>query len=312
MPRALSAVAFAIFLIGPIRGQNGPAKLEPKLEFEVASIKPAPPPDGRGMRVGSRGGPGSKDPGLYTCENCSLSDLVSNAYSLQRYQLTGGPSWMGNERFMISAKIPEGATKEQFRLMQQSLLADRFGLKFHWEKKEMQLYEMVVAKGGIKMKEAAAEEPAAADAAPRPAGAPGPPKLDKDGFPILPPGRGGMMIMTQGRARSRNSEVTMESLAGMLAGQLNKPVIDATGLKGKYDYTLSWVPERFGMAPSNITGGGPPPSGEGVGAGGAPDGDAGPTLLVAVQQQLGLKLEPKKGMVDILVVDHIERVPTEN
>jgi uncharacterized protein (TIGR03435 family) len=66
------------------------------------------------------------------------------------------------------------------------------------------------------------------------------------------------------------------------------------------------------MAPSNITGGGPPPSGEGVGAGGAPDGDAGPTLLVAVQQQLGLKLEPKKGMVDILVVDHIERVPTEN
>jgi uncharacterized protein (TIGR03435 family) len=307
MIRAFSAVAVALFLIAPMRGQTAPVKPEPKLEFDVASIKPAPPPDGRGMIVGSRGGPGSKDPGLYTCQNCSLSNLVSSAYSLQRYQLTGGPSWMGSELFMISAKVPEGATKEQFRLMQQALLADRFGLKFHWEKKEMQMYEMVVAKGGIKMKEAV-QAPTAADAPPAPF-PPGPPKRDKDGFPILPPGSGSRMIMESGRARWQDSAATMEQIASRLGGQLNKPVTDATGLKGKYEFALFWVPERFGASPSMITGGGPP---GGESGGGGPDGDAGPTLLTALQQQLGLRLEAKKGMVDILVVDHIEKVPTEN
>src|SRR5258706_10138478 len=104
----------------------------------------------------------------------------------------------------------------------------------------------------------------------------------------------------------------------MMGNKLNKPVTDGTGLKGKYDYTLSFAPEG-GMRPVMIGGGGPPPPPPpGMGAAGAggpainPGDSDGPTLIAAVQQQLGLKLESKKGTVEILVVDHAEKTPTEN
>ncbi len=274
-----------VLLISPIHGQSA---AQP--EFEVASIKLAPPSDGRGRRISMNGGPGSKDPGLFTCENCSVGMLISAAYGVKRYQLTGSPDWLENNRFLVSAKIREGATKEQFRLMQQALLADRFGLKVHWDTKEMQMYELVVAKGGVKIKEAG--EPPLDDAPPA-TFAPGPAKLDPDGFPILPAGRGPIMIMERGKARYKTSDSTMEELAVRLAGQLDKPVTDATGLKGKYEFTLSWDARGESTSPDS-------------------DADSGPTLFAALQQQLGLKLEPKKGMVDVLVIDKVEKTPTEN
>ena len=102
-------------------------------QFEVATIKMAPTPDGRGYSVSSRGGPGTQDPGLFSCHNWSASSFVSNAFDLARYELSA-PDWMESVRFDMSAKIPEGTTKEQFRLMMQNFLAERFKLTYHREK----------------------------------------------------------------------------------------------------------------------------------------------------------------------------------
>jgi uncharacterized protein (TIGR03435 family) len=254
-------------------------------EFEVASIKPAPPPDGRGMRVWSRGGPGTDDPGLFTCENYGVSWLIMRAYKLESYEFSG-PDWMEATRFNISAKIPEGTTKEQFQQMLQNLLKDRFKLTFHREKKEMQGFELVVAKNGPKFKEHV-------EAAPTEGDAPHPDfkKKDEDGFPVLPPGRKPMMMgIVGGFSTERFVEETMAQLTSMLSFRLHGPVMDATGLNGKYDFTLRWIQD-----------------------GGVPSADSpGPAIQQAIQEQLGLKVQPKKATVDMFVVDHIEKTPTEN
>jgi len=254
--------------------------------FEVASIKPSAPADGGRMRVSSRGGPGTKDPGLYTCENYPLPALIRDAFDLKEYQLSG-PDWMQSARFMVSAKIPEGTTREQFLLMKQNLLVERFKLAYHREKKEMQSYELVVAKGGPKMKESSGpldpdERPARMTER----------KTDAEGFPVLPAGRVPMMMMLAGgRASARYVAENMEHFATSVSMLVHKPVADATGLPGKYDFTLNWISE--GAGPSAVD-------------------ETGPTLFRALPEQLGLRLEAKKGMVEILVVDHVEKVPTEN
>src|SRR5262249_4874450 len=104
---------------------------DPMTQFEVASVKPSVPPAGRGpMRVGGTGGPGSKDPTRIQYENMSVTNLIVLAYDLKRYQYSG-PSWLESERFDVTAKIPEGATREQFRVMMQNLLAERFKMVVH-------------------------------------------------------------------------------------------------------------------------------------------------------------------------------------
>jgi uncharacterized protein (TIGR03435 family) len=256
---------------------------DPSQQFEVASIKPGPPPDMRGMRVSIRGGPGTEDPGLFRCENCSISGLITTAFDIRDYQLSA-PDFTKNTRFDVSAKIAAGATKEQFRQMLQNLLAERFKMTFHRDKKEMPVLNLVVAKSGPKFKESAPVEVAPDDDAPRNSG---PPKKDANGFPILPKGKGMSMSISNDRAAMRSSDEAMSDFAGALSNQLRQPVIDATGLNGKYDIAMTWVP---GDSPDN----------------------PGPTIYTALQEQLGLKLESKKGSVDIVVIDHIEKAPTEN
>jgi uncharacterized protein (TIGR03435 family) len=196
--------------------------------------------------------------------------------------------WIFDTRFNVSAKIPPGTTKAQFHLMMQNLLAERFKLKFHYEKKEMQVFELVVAKNGPRMKESAGPlPPPDPDARPP---APDPSNKDANGFPILPPGRAPTGMFTSSGVTVRYADESMTDFAGRLAGRLRKPVTDTTGLKAKYDFTLQWVPEHRS------------PTSE----------DSGPTLLQALQEQLGLKLESKKGLIDIFVVDHVEKMPTEN
>ena len=268
--------------------------------FEVASIKPYQPPEGQGMRrVGCQGGPGTPDPGRWSCENMSLANLITMAYDLRRFQLTA-PSWLDGERFNIAAKAPLGITREQLLVMAQNLLIERFGLKLHREQKEMPLYRLVVAKGGPKLKESGPLPDAGDQPPPRPDSQPRF-TMGKDGYPSLPPGQT-MMVMMNGRAKRQAVRETMPILARMLAIQLDKPVTDATGLTGTYDFTLFWG-ESMRMGPP------PPPGAEGA----APAADdSGPTLFTAVQEQLGLKLESGKGPVEILVVDHSEKSPTEN
>ena len=264
---------------------------------------------------GVSGGPGSKEPTRVTAESVSMSELLMRAYDVERDQITG-PGWMETERFSISAKVPEGATKEQFLQMLQNLLAERFKMAAHREQKEMAVLELQIGKGGSKLKESTAEPaPSVPDAPPPPAG-PIRMRMDAEGYPVPPPGRNVMMFMN-GRARYQAVQQPIENLVSMISSQLGKPVIDATGLKGKYDFTLSFA-MNIGMVPAGMLVGPPPPPPPGGGGGGGPelaggpDGDTGPSLQGALQQQLGLKLESKKGLVETVVIDHLEKVPTEN
>jgi uncharacterized protein (TIGR03435 family) len=224
--------------------------------FEVASIKPSPPY--AGMVTAARGGPGSDDPTFFTCENYGLSGIIWLAFGLEDYQLSG-PEWMLTTQFTVSAKIPPGTSRAQFRTMLQNLLIERFKMTFHREEKKMPLLSLVVAKNGPKFKES---KPSGED-------------------------RTYSVTVSDKRGAMRSSEETMPALAQVLSNQLRQPVRDATGLTGKYDINISWFPTVSPDSP-------------------------GPTIFQALQDQLGLKLESKKGMVEVLVIDHIENKPTEN
>ena len=281
----------ALLVVCAAYGQTGT-----KLDLEAATIKQSAPSGGGMIRVGCTGGPGQPDPVMFRCQNMSLHGLVVTASGMEYFQVVG-PDWMSSQMFEVAAKVPEGTTKEQFAEMLQNMLIDRFGLKTHKESREMTRYELVVAKGGPKLKEAS-ESPA--PDAPAGPGRAGKIEFDKDGYPMLERGRPGM-IMMNGRARLFNPGMTMERLAGQLSGQLGKPVTDMTGLKGKYDIGLYWSAEQMR---TGAPGAGPAPA--------APEFDSGPTLERAIQDQLGLRLEAKKGLVDFLVVDHLEKLPTDN
>jgi uncharacterized protein (TIGR03435 family) len=291
------------------------------LAFDAASVKPATPPtpDGRGMimMAGPSGGPGTKDPGRIHYPYMSLKNILMNAFDVKNFQIVG-PGWLDTERFDITATMPPDTTKEQFRAMLQNLLAERFKLTVHRETKELPMYSLVVAKGGPKMKEAAEAAPKDdSDSAPPPPPLPSQPKIGPDGFPILPlGGRAGLfMMMMPGRTRLMAQQQTMQDLATRLTNLLSRPVTDATALKTKYDFTLTFSLEGLN-GPMGPMGPMPPPP-PGAGGGGAsavyvPDGEAPPDLFAAVQAQLGLKLEPKKGPVELIVIDHVEKTPTEN
>lgn len=286
-----------------------------KPAFEVASIKPGARAIVAGLRMGMKGGPGSNDPGLYACDNCGLSLLVTQAYDIKYYQLSA-PSWMDTERFNISAKVPDGATKEQFYLMLQNLLAERFKLIIHRDQKEMQVCDLVVVKGGSKLKQSVDKPPAQEVVGnPQLSVVDGKPVLDKDGFLVRPPGpnppKGRVEVGMGGKGRIRAEGETMQDLSERLSSVLAKPVIDATGLKGTYDYSLIFdLPAAMGgrrnttLAPAGGSDANNPL--------GAASDDTGTPIESAIQSQLGLKLVSKKGPVDIIVIDHVEKVPTEN
>ncbi len=252
--------------------------------FEVASVRVTTREPGKPLRITFRGGPGTDDPGRATFENFSMSNLINVAFSTD-FNHVSGPDWMmGPAMFSIEAKVPEGTSKEQFGVMMQNLLRERFHLAYHYEKKEATTYDLVVAKNGPKFKEAG--PPPDAPAGPPPAR--GRATIGPDGFPVLPAGRG--MAMMNNVARMRQDK-TMEQLAGMLSAQVGSPVGDATGLTGKYDIGLYWSTRRLAADAGD---------------------DPGPTIFDALQEQLGLRLQAKKETIDVLVVDHVDKTPTEN
>ena len=241
--------------------------------FEVASIKPSVRDQmtdilGAVVPAWMRGGPGTRDPGQISFTNASLKTLIANAYGVKPYQISG-PTWLDVVGFNIIAKVPPGTSKEQLKLMLQNLLAERFKLTLHHEKKELPVYALVVAKNGPKMK--VSEGPDAS----------------------------GSWGQWNDSARWVSPNETMPHLADFLSPGLDRPVIDATGLAAKYDVTLYWAPENMRWQPTERN--------TGVEA-----VDPAPTIFAAVQQQLGLKLEPRLSPMDILVIDHAEKTPTEN
>jgi len=282
-------------------------------EFEVASVKPAPPPSDNRIRVMMGGGPGTPDPGRINFENVNLRMVLTQAYAVKSYQISG-PSTLDSERFNITAKVPQGTTKQQFQLMLQSLVADRFKLTLHREKKELPAYALMVAKGGPKMKVSPPEDPAGS-ATPGPDGPPpqGRMQMGKDGFPQMPaggPGRGMRMMMMPGKAKLAGNAMTMTQLAETLSQQLDRAVVDNTELTGKYDLELTFEPEQNRMM-MGLGRGGPGP-GAGEGGQHESEAEAPATIFTAVQEQLGLKLEPKKTSTEVLVIDHVEKTPIEN
>ncbi len=259
-----------------------PASAANAPEFEVASIKPSRP-DAHSSNLNFR-------PGHLITENLNLRFVLQYAYGLSsgsNDQMPGGPSWLESARFDIDATESEGLakqleampTEERSRVqreMVQRLLAERFQLKIHRETRQLPVDALEVAKGGSKMKPTAAAAMADASAPPRWGG-----------------------LRHDGRGHIEGRGATMEMFTGMLAmlpevgGRL---VVDRTELQGRYDFVLQWTPDD---------------GAGGFASGGGGGSEGGPSLFAAMEEQLGLRVAPRKAPVEVLVIDHVEK-PSEN
>jgi uncharacterized protein (TIGR03435 family) len=231
----------------------------------------------------------------------SLGPLLLRAYSLMPYQLDGPAKLLDGATYDITAKIPLGATADDVNLMLQGLLAERFGLAVHWAMKKHSAYELTIAKGGLRMKEAA---PPSADGAP----------VDDPAFPR----RDGWMVLRAGTpaistiVRNGITRITgrMQRIDGLVRGMerlIDQPIVDRTGLTGKYDFHLMYAQDPLAAAvraAAQPSSGQPPLQGEA--------GDASLSLAGAFEEQLGLKLRSVRLPVKVLVVDHLNKTPTEN
>lgn len=250
-------VIAAIFICGAAVAQPPAASLR----FEVASIKPADP-NSRGVSSSTDAGEG------LDVRNISVRNLITLAYSLRDFQLKGGPGWIDSESYDVLAKASGGEAAgpvdqktrfDRVRERLRSLLADRFGLVVHHESREEPAYMLTVAKSG--------------------------PKLALVSAPAGPPHK------QEGRGHSQGFGVPMEMLVVTLSNATNQPVIDKTGLVGRYDYTLNWDPASTSLIANPDA----PPS----------DGSR-PSLFTAVQEQLGLRLESGKAPADVVVIDRVD------
>ncbi len=258
---------------------------EKKPQFEVASIKPAAP-DARGTYIRNTGG------GRVDIQNMPLKELITFAWRVQPYQISGGPAWMGSERFDISAKAESAPKQGEMPLMLQGLLEDRFQLVIHRETKELPIYALVLARKDGKLGPNLTEAKENGCTTPDPTRPPSRPE------PGQPPARYcGQQMMSM--KTMTTVSVPVANIVPMLARMLGRTVIEKTGLTGKYDISLEWTPDESQTAQL-------PPD-----ARPAPSDMPGPTIFTALQEQLGLKLESQKGPVDILVVDRAEK-PTGN
>jgi uncharacterized protein (TIGR03435 family) len=225
-------------------------------QFEVASVKLSA---GWNGNYQMHGGPGTPDPDRFACENFDLASLIMLAYEIPSYRLSA-PSWTRDAKFDIVANVPKGSTKEQFRLMQQSLLQERFELRTHWETKEMPVYALVIAKGGSKLVESAAATPMMSVAS-----------------------TGGIIRMKFTGSSLEQFVRQMPNVPGV-----ERPVMDKTGLTGKYDFELKLTGNSSGAA-----------------------GPEGESVFTAIEQQLGLRLEAQRAPISILVVDQVRKTPKD-
>ncbi|HEY2017302.1 MAG TPA: TIGR03435 family protein [Bryobacteraceae bacterium] len=288
-----------------------------KTEFDAASIRVNPPRAGfHFVSDSGSGGPGSADPGMFRCSNCTLATLIGKAFDLQNYQFPGRTS-LGDSSFDIMAKIPPGATPDEFRAMLQNLLKERFGLTYHFKEKGMRGYHLGVARSGSKLKESVDTEPfkAADDANTRRQNG----SAEQHRFGQGDAHTHNGLIVLGGSVKFRGERQTTGDLARLLADQLGVPVDNQTGLTGKYDISLAWAGNiaHSGNHPEGAWGGGGhgDHGGDGPGAvsGSNPGDTSGPSLFEALQSQLGLRLVPAEQTVArIFVIDHVEQLPTAN
>jgi uncharacterized protein (TIGR03435 family) len=224
--------------------------------FEVASIRPSPDPPGSPAGI-------LESKGRISAKNVTLKRCVRGAYDIEESQIVGGPKWVNEDRYYIEAKAGVPAGDHDLMLMLQTLLAERFKLVFHREQKAVSGYRLVLGKRGLKAKAAA-------------------------------PNRGSSGNSRRGQIDAEG--YTMAQFAMKLSQALREPVLDATGVRGKFDLALEWTPDDMATKPGDQR------------TGNAPDA---PTIFTAIQEQLGLKLESGKILAGVLVIDSAEK-PSEN
>ena len=238
-----------------------PTPEQANLQFEVASIRPAKADAPLGSIKAAAGGDG------YTAQGEPVRLMISLMFRVPERQIKG-PDWIQKDRFDIEAKADKKYSVEDLHVMYQNMLIDRFKLKYHLETKEANAYVLTVDKGGLRM-------------TPND-------KAEDFNIPWIPQGYGSV----------KGTRVPMPYLCWQL-GQIlqddERPVVDETGLKGKYDFALTWLPSNADQFRDKLP----------------PDVFERPIIFAAVREQLGLKLTAQKGLVTYFVVDHIER-PTEN
>jgi uncharacterized protein (TIGR03435 family) len=231
--------------------------------FEVATIKPSQPGTPGKLIGGGR---------KFMTLNTTLSDLITFSYGIHAKQIVGAPAWIEEEKYDLAGEpdAKGSPSLDQIRVMLQKLLADRFQLKFHRDKKELSVYALTVGKNGPKLTKSQGDP----NAAPR------------------------LLFTRLGNLPAANT--TLADFASVMqSAVLDKPVLDQTGLTGKWDFTLTWTPDATQFI--GLGGGTAPP----------PDPDGPPDLFTAIQQQLGLKLESIKAPAEVFVIDRVEK-PSDN
>jgi uncharacterized protein (TIGR03435 family) len=203
--------------------------------------------------------------GVLVAAKTTLRQMIEAAYTMTPSRVIG-PEWLDTNRFDIAGRAPAGVPDDQFAPMFQALLKERFHLATHAEMREMSVYYLRVAKGGVKMTTGNMPDP-------------GPKNFDHNpemrGFPMM-----------------RGTETTAQ-IADMLSGALDRPIIDRTGLSARYNFFLSWAPVT--AQPETTISETRPPD-----------------IFTAIQRQMGLRLEAGKDKVEVIVVDHMDQMPTEN
>jgi uncharacterized protein (TIGR03435 family) len=275
----------------PVRGQDWQKAAGGPMSFEVASIRPDPGPF-RSPTFALSADDWFTEPNGRFHADFTLRTYIEFAYKLwltgeeERTMLASLPTWVNTDRFSIETTAPLHATKDQYRLMMQSLLAERFKLTVHFENKEVSVLAMTLVKPGKPgPKLIPHEQGPACDEKPKPETYPS----ECYSFSANP--KDGMTLAGSRGAPMELIGKFLGSVGGN-AGEIGRPVVDQTGLTGRWDFTLQ-IAMPFGRP--------------------APDAAAqeGPTILEAMQEQLGIKLKPAKATIPVLIVDHVER-PSEN
>lgn len=278
------------------------AQTDPQERFEVVSIKPSPKWTGGPPPMESKkGGPGTPSPTRITFRNYPLRDLLIQAYEVQPYQLSG-PAWLVDVKYLqtdtfdLDATLPAGATRQDLSAMLSTALAERFNLKMHQEKRKALGFALVLGSHGHKL-QASSDDPRPNDlSGSDPIGA----TTGRDGFPTTPSGYSGLFVTPlSDRMRVKFMRRSMGQFAEWLSTtQLKRPVVDRTGLAGKYDFILEYRRD----------------SATAMGSAGELSGNNGavPDLFAAVQSQLGLKLVTQETEIEMLIIDHADRMPSAN
>jgi uncharacterized protein (TIGR03435 family) len=258
---AISWVSVAVISRAQPSASEGP-------HFDVASIKLNSDGDYRVYVADNLGG-------RFSVTGISFRLLMRYGYDVQDFQITGGPRWIGTDRWNVEAKaegVKDRLPTEQQKRMIQALLADRFKLKVHFEKKKMTpAYALVVERSGPRFKDSTGDA----------------------GFEVR---------VSRGHIALKNARVT--ALTSQLTRQLGRQVLDKTNLNGEYDFVLDWTPEA-GESSAIPGQPGPPPDLQSAGD------DVKPSIFTALQGQLGLRLQATKAPLDVLIIDRVEK-PTEN